>query len=172
MLASLPSCGAFPASRFLQGPLPGHTERAKASVQGSVTTTAMTIQRKPGLLTDLLRLERALARACPHVLLLAQERRSSVSSTSTSMSPPAWVKLSMMRKSHCRLRCRGDQRSMEHLVKPPNGALQMMACLPHRCGHRSASSGQDRSSQQGHPVLPGRCRTHWATVSKNRENGV
>src|SRR5258707_15188097 len=37
-------------------------------VQGSVTTTAITIQRRPGLLTDRLRLERALSRSWPRRL--------------------------------------------------------------------------------------------------------
>jgi hypothetical protein len=42
-------------------------------VQGSVTTTAITIQRRPGLLTDRSRLERALSREWPRRLDLAAE---------------------------------------------------------------------------------------------------
>src|SRR6266568_3553392 len=67
---------------------------------------------------------------------------------------------------------RRPARSIEHLVKPAKVAIQMMASLPQCCGHRSASSGQDGSSQKGHHFLPGRCGKQWAKVSKNRYNGV
>jgi hypothetical protein len=40
-------------------------------VQGRLTTTANTIQRKPGLLTERSWLERALSRECPRRLDLA-----------------------------------------------------------------------------------------------------
>jgi hypothetical protein len=40
-------------------------------VQGSVTTPAMTIHRRPGLLTDCFRLESARSRECPRRLDLA-----------------------------------------------------------------------------------------------------
>jgi len=67
---------------------------------------------------------------------------------------------------------RRPARSIEHLVKPAKVAIQMMARLPQRCCHRSASSGQDGSSQKGHHFLPGRSREQWLKLSENRYNGV
>ena len=77
-------------------------------VQGRVTTTAITIHRKPGLLTDCFRLESALSRVMAALLILLPQRRSSVSSMTRSTLAPAGTKVSTMSKSSWRLTATGD----------------------------------------------------------------
>src|SRR5438445_11615272 len=67
---------------------------------------------------------------------------------------------------------RRPARSIEHLMKPAKVAIQLMASLPQRCCHRSASSHQECSSQKGHHFLPGRCSEQWLKLGENRYNGV
>src|SRR5436309_14201025 len=70
------SCVACPAVQSLPALMLPHTRKAEptsARVQGSVTTTAITIHRRPGLRTSRSRLESALSRECPRRLDLAAE---------------------------------------------------------------------------------------------------
>jgi hypothetical protein len=91
-------------------------------VQGRVTTTAITIQRHPGLLTKRSRLERARSRECPRVRIVPPHRRSSVWSLTRSTYAPDGTTVSTRRRRSWRRTARGDQRAR---VSPWGKRLQV-----------------------------------------------
>jgi hypothetical protein len=105
------SCVACLAVHSLLEWLPAHTQRARPSVarvQGTVTTSAITIQRSPGLLTDRSRLERALSRSWPRRLDLATPASLQCF---VNDQVHAGTKVSTMSSRSWRLTAKGDHRA-------------------------------------------------------------
>jgi len=109
----------------------------------------MTIQRTPGLLTSVCDWRaRCRGQTCAH----RGSRAPFQCAVDHDIDPASCLEKALSDAEEplpTALQRKRPARSSEHLVKSANVALQMMASAPHRCGHRSASSGHDGSSQKG-----------------------
>src|SRR5262249_41228306 len=121
----------------------------------TLTATASTIPRKPGLLTERSWLDRALAREWPRLRIWAPQRRSSASSRPISSVPPAWTTVSRMSRREVPAGLeRRPASSVAGLVKGAEVRILLVASVPEGRGHRAAAAREPRSPQQGQHLLP------------------
>lgn len=93
---------ALPAASAKAGAVERTTRKGNAQdclVHEGVTSTAITIQRSPLLLTDRFRLERALSRYLPRLLICGPHRRCNVSSITMHMQASGAPRVSTISRS-------------------------------------------------------------------------